>query len=80
MHWKSIVLFTAPALIVLGSGLTTAQDKTAGDPKRASDRLAIDQLTRDMVRAFERRDAAAVIVAEFGRLVDSRKKVIRSPA
>jgi uncharacterized protein (TIGR02246 family) len=60
MRWKSIVLFTVPALIVLGSGFTTAQDKTARDPKRESDRRAIEKLTRDMVQAFEKRDAAAI--------------------
>jgi uncharacterized protein (TIGR02246 family) len=60
MHWKSIVLYTLLALMVLGGGLTTAQDQTARDPKRESDQLAIDRLTKEMLQAFDRRDAAAI--------------------
>ena len=60
VHWKGIVLFIVPALVILGVGFTTAQDKTARGPKRESDRRAIDKLTRDMIRAFEKRDAAAI--------------------
>jgi hypothetical protein len=47
-HWKSIVLFTVLALVVLGGCFTAAQDKTAKDPKREANRLAIDKLTKDI--------------------------------
>jgi uncharacterized protein (TIGR02246 family) len=60
MHWKSIVLCTLLALVVLAAAFTTAQDKTAKDPKREADRLAIDKLTKDMIQAFDKRDAAAI--------------------
>jgi uncharacterized protein (TIGR02246 family) len=60
MHWNRIVLYTLLALVVLGGGLTTAQDKTAKDPKREADRMAIDKLSKDMIQAFEKRDAAAI--------------------
>ncbi len=60
MQWKSIALFTVPALAVLGGGLAAAQDKAAQDPKREADRQAIDKLTRDMIQAFDQRDAAAI--------------------
>jgi uncharacterized protein (TIGR02246 family) len=60
MPWKSLVLFTLPALVILGGGFTTAQDKTAKGPKREPDRLAIDKVTKDMLGAFEKRDAAAL--------------------
>jgi uncharacterized protein (TIGR02246 family) len=60
MYWNRIMLLTLLALVVLGGGFTPAQDKTAKDPKRESDRLAIDKLTKDMVQAFAKRDAAAI--------------------
>jgi uncharacterized protein (TIGR02246 family) len=60
MNWKSILLFTVLALTVLGGCFTAAQDKTAKDPKHESDTLAIDKLTKDMIQAFDKRDAAAM--------------------
>ena len=53
-------LYTLLALMVLGGGYATAQDKTALDPKRQSDRSAIEVATRDMIEAFDKRDAAAI--------------------
>lgn len=60
MHRKIIVLFTGLALLVLGVGYMTAQDKTAKDLKREADKQAIDKLVKDMIQAFEKRDAAAL--------------------
>jgi uncharacterized protein (TIGR02246 family) len=56
-----IVLCALLTIIVFGgSSRAAAQGITDNDPKRASDRLAIDKLTRDMIDAFDRRDAAAI--------------------
>ncbi len=60
MHWKTVELLTVLALVILGGGFTTAQDKTAKDPKREAETLAIDKLTKDMIQAFDKRDAAAI--------------------
>jgi uncharacterized protein (TIGR02246 family) len=81
MHWKSVLLFTVPAL-VLGGGLTTAQDKTAKDPKREPDRLAIDKLTQDMIQAFDKRDAAAIAAhwTEGGEFIHDDGEPIRGRA
>jgi uncharacterized protein (TIGR02246 family) len=48
------------ALVILSSGFATAQDKTAKDPKREPDRLAIEKATQNMIEAFDKRDAAAI--------------------
>jgi uncharacterized protein (TIGR02246 family) len=81
MHCKSIVLFIVPALVILG-GFITAQDKTAKDPKRESDRLAIDQLTNDMIQAFDKRDAAAIAAhwTEEGEFIHNDGEPIRGRA
>jgi uncharacterized protein (TIGR02246 family) len=63
MHRKSILLFAGLALLALGVGFMTAQDKPdkpAKDPKREADKLAIDKLTKEMIQAFDKRDAAAI--------------------
>src|SRR5262245_57437899 len=70
MYRKSILLCTGVALLVvlalvLGSGFMTAQDKaaqekTAKDPKRDADTQAIDKLVKEMIEAFNNRDAAAI--------------------
>ena len=52
MYRKSVVLFTGLALLVLGSGLMTAQDKKARTAQREADKQAIDKLTREMIQAF----------------------------
>ena len=71
MRWKSIMLFALLALLVLGGGFTTAQDRRAKVPKREADRRAIDQLSKDMIQAFEKRDAAAIAAnwTEEGELI-----------
>src|SRR5438045_216317 len=60
MYRKSIVLFTGLAMLVLGAGLMTAQDRKAKPAGREADKLAIDKLTRETIQAFDNRDAAAV--------------------
>src|SRR3954466_13117340 len=60
MYRKSLLLLTGLTLLVLGAGLMTAQDRTAKDPKREADQGAIDKLTREAIKAFDNRDAAAV--------------------
>jgi uncharacterized protein (TIGR02246 family) len=82
MRWKSIVLFTLLTLVVLGGGFTTAEDKTAKDPKREPDRRAIDQLTKDMIQSFEKRDAAAMAAlwTEGGEFIRNGGEPIRGRA
>src|SRR3954454_4775519 len=60
MYRKSVLLFTGLALLVLGAGFKTTQDGKAKAADREADKLAIDQLTKEMIQAFENRDAAAV--------------------
>jgi uncharacterized protein (TIGR02246 family) len=82
MYWKNIVLFTVPALVALGIGFTTAQDNTAKNPKREPDRLAIDKLTKDMIKAFDQRDAAAIAAlwTEEGEFIHNNGEPIRGRA
>jgi uncharacterized protein (TIGR02246 family) len=60
MFQKGIVLVTAFALVVLGVGFMTAQDKATKGPDREADKLAIDNLIKASVQAFNNRDAAAI--------------------
>src|SRR5262245_33232504 len=60
MSRRSILLFAGLALLVLGVGFMTAQDKKAEDPKREADKQAIDKLSKEFVQAFHNRDAAAI--------------------
>src|SRR5688572_33429144 len=60
MYWKRILVFTLLALVIRGGGPITAQDEAVADSKREPDRVAIDELTKDMIRAFDDRDAAAI--------------------
>ena len=53
-------LYTLLALMVLSGGFATAQDETGQNPKREPDRLALEQLEKDMIQAFDKRDAAAI--------------------
>jgi uncharacterized protein (TIGR02246 family) len=78
MRWKSTVLCT---LLALG-GSAAAQDKTAQDPKREPDRLAIDKLTQAMIQAFEKRDAAAIAAhwTEGGEFVHNDGEPVRGRA
>jgi uncharacterized protein (TIGR02246 family) len=82
MHRNRIVLYTLLAVLVQSGGFTTAQDKTAQDPKREPDRLAIDKLTRDMIRAFDERDAAAVAShwTEGGEFIHNDGEPLRGQA
>jgi uncharacterized protein (TIGR02246 family) len=59
MHWKRKVVFTVIALSLVGSFMT-AQDKPIKDTQREADQSAIDRLTKDLIQAFDRRDAAAI--------------------
>jgi uncharacterized protein (TIGR02246 family) len=60
MNRQQVVTFTGFAVLILGVGIMSAQDKNAKDPKREADKLAIDKLTREMVQAFDKRDATAL--------------------
>jgi uncharacterized protein (TIGR02246 family) len=81
MRWKSILLFTLLALTVVGA-FTTAQDKTAKGHEREPDRLAIDRLTKDMIQAFDKRDAAAIAAnwTEDGEFIHNDGEPIRGRA
>jgi uncharacterized protein (TIGR02246 family) len=56
------VMFTTVALVVLVGAFAKAHDETAKATKREADRLAIEKLTQEMIKAFDRRDAAAIDV------------------
>lgn len=60
MHRKGTMLVTGLILLLLGVGLMTAQDKAGKDSKRDADKLTIDKMTKDMIQAFDKRDAAAL--------------------
>ncbi len=59
MNRHRVLLLTGVATMVLGVGFMAAEDKAAKDPKREADKQAIDKLTKEMVQAFDKRDAAA---------------------
>jgi uncharacterized protein (TIGR02246 family) len=82
MQWNRIVLYPLLALVALGGGFAAAQDKPVRDEKREADRLAIDQLTRDMIQAFEKRDAAALAAnwTEEGEFVRNAGEPVRGRA
>jgi uncharacterized protein (TIGR02246 family) len=82
MHWNRIVLYTLLTVLLQGGGFTSAQDKTAQDPKREPDRLAIDKLTGEMIRAFDERDAAAVAGhwTEWGEFIHNDGEPLRGRA
>ncbi len=71
MFRKNILLVTALALLVgLGVGYMTGQENTGKDTteagkdgketKRDADKEAIEQLTKNLIKAFNKRDAAAM--------------------
>ena len=61
MNRKFIILYALLALVVpSGGGPAVAQDNPDADAKRSADRRAIDQLTKDMIDAFDHRDASAI--------------------
>src|SRR5919201_4538334 len=82
MQWSRIVLYPLLALVVLGGGYMAAQDKTSRDSKRESDTLAIDKLTKDMIQAFDKRDAAAIAAhwTENGEFIHNDGEPIRGRA
>jgi uncharacterized protein (TIGR02246 family) len=57
---KSILLLAGLAVLVVGAGWMTAQDKTGKNSKREADKMAIDKLSKEFIKAFNNRDAAAV--------------------
>ena len=57
---KSILLVTGLALVALGAGFMTAQERTGKGPNRKADKLAIEKLTKELNQAFNNRDAAAI--------------------
>ena len=60
MNRQCTLLLTGFAVLALGVGFMTAQDKTAKDPNREADKLAIDKLIKETIQAFNNRDAAAI--------------------
>ncbi len=58
------------------------QDKTAGDPRHEADRLAIGKLSKDLIVAFDRRDAAAIAAhwTEDGEFIHNGSEPIRGRA
>src|SRR5262245_1056102 len=60
MFQKRIVLVTALILVFLGVSFMTAQDKANKAPDREADKLAIDKLVKENIKAFNDRDAAAI--------------------
>jgi uncharacterized protein (TIGR02246 family) len=60
MYRKGILLVTGLAVLILGVGFMTAQDKSGKDTKHDADRRAIDQMIKDSIRAYDNRDAAAI--------------------
>jgi uncharacterized protein (TIGR02246 family) len=82
-------LLTGLAVLALGVGLMTAQDKVGEDPKREADRQAIDKVSKEMTRAFDQRDAAALAAyytteAEFirndGEAISGRAEIQKAYA
>jgi uncharacterized protein (TIGR02246 family) len=61
MMRQRTLLLAGLAALIFGVGFMTAQDKAAKDPKREADKQAIDKLSKDMIQAFDKRDAAAIV-------------------
>ena len=82
MYWKRILVFALLPLVVLGGSFTTAQEKAAAEPKREPDRVAIEKLTKDMIQAFDKRDAAAIAASwtEEGAFIHNDGEPIRGRA
>jgi uncharacterized protein (TIGR02246 family) len=82
MRWKRIVLYLVLTFLVLGCDYTAAEDKAPKDPKHESDKLAIDQLNKDMIGAFDKRDAAALAAhwTEDGEFIHNGGDPIRGRA
>ena len=82
MNRQSTFLISGLAVLALGVGFMTAQDKSAKDPKREADKLAIDKLAKDFIQAFDKRDAAALAAnwTADGEFVRNDGEVIRGRA
>jgi uncharacterized protein (TIGR02246 family) len=83
MRCTTIVLFTLLAAASgARAGTTPARDEPTPDPEREHDREAIVQLSKDMVRAFGRRDAAAMAAywTEEGEYVQNGAQPVRGRA
>jgi uncharacterized protein (TIGR02246 family) len=84
-----MLLLTGLAVLALGVGLMTAQDKADKNPKREADKKAIDKLSKEMTQAFDKRDAAALAAyytteAEFirndGEAISGRAEIQKAYA
>jgi uncharacterized protein (TIGR02246 family) len=60
MYRKGVVLVAAFAMIFLGVNFMTAQDRSTKGADREADKLAVDNLIKASVKAFNDRDATAV--------------------
>jgi uncharacterized protein (TIGR02246 family) len=64
MNRQRIIMLTGLALLFLGVGFMTAQDKAGKDPdkdpKREADKKAIGKLIKESIEAFDKHDAAAL--------------------
>jgi uncharacterized protein (TIGR02246 family) len=60
--FRKIILLVAGLALVAGLGINfmPAQEKTGKETKREADKLAIEQLNKDLIKAFNKRDAAAM--------------------
>jgi uncharacterized protein (TIGR02246 family) len=81
MQQKTIVLLTLLTIMVQG-GNTLSHDKTAEVAERTIDRVAIEKLTKDMIQAFDKRDAAAISAfwTEQGEFIRNDEEPIRGRA
>src|SRR5262249_45553006 len=57
---KRVLLVTGLAVVVLGAGFMTAQDKKDKGSDREADKQAIDKLIKQSIEAYNKRDAAAI--------------------
>jgi uncharacterized protein (TIGR02246 family) len=48
------------ALLMLSAGFVTTQEKTGKSPSREADKLAVEKLLKEMVQAFNNKNAAAI--------------------
>jgi uncharacterized protein (TIGR02246 family) len=60
MFRKSILLVTGLTLVLLGAGFVTTQEKTGKGPGREADKQAVEKLLKEMVQAFNNRNATAI--------------------
>src|SRR4051794_26542651 len=60
MYRKSVFLAAGLLLAVVAAGVMSGQDKTGKGPNREADKLAIEKLTKEMIQAFNNRDAASI--------------------